>query len=82
MCMFDLKGSGRIAGFVVGILSLSLGTGIARGQCEQPLFPTAAGYYVDGVPRDLAVADLNGDGWLDMVVGSPGVELMGEKDRH
>ncbi len=49
------------------------------GQCDQPLFPEPRSYPIVGGglgadPRDVGVADLNGDGTLDLVTANYGTD--------
>ena len=63
------EASFRARAVVLCIASLAL-LAIAGDGAAQVLFNTPAYYDVDANPRDVAVGDLNGDGWVDLVAAN------------
>ena len=64
-----------------GVSTLLLGSGDQQGPRFQPLRADRSGLVVSGDAKGLATTDLNGDGWLDFLVGINNGQLMAFENR-
>ena len=55
-------------GFACVVAWIFIGATAAQGQCGHPLFADLVNYAVGDQPTSMALADLDGDDWIDMAV--------------